>query len=129
MAKEGQSLVDGLDAHYKAQQIDLIGGELSLVRNKRMKSVAMAVDPSQIPEAVEDSRKRGVPTDFTTDGRPIFESLRHQRKYLRSYGKFNRDDNVSPRFNKGPVAPPSRLRELAKRLAHRIRTRNYSTVG
>lgn len=49
-------------------------------------SDAAAVHPSQVNEAIEDAKKKGVPTDFTADGRPIFTSSRHFRKYCKAYG-------------------------------------------
>lgn len=54
-------------------------------------SDALAVHASQVEEAREDARKKGVPTDFLPDGRPVFTSRAHQKKYCRAYGFFNKD--------------------------------------
>ena len=49
-------------------------------------SDALAVHPSQIEEAREDAKQKGVPTDFTPDGRPILTSRAHRKRYLKAYG-------------------------------------------
>lgn len=59
--------------------------------NKPKACVALAVHPSQVPEAVESARRKGVPTDFTPQGRPLFTSRAHQKRYLKAYGYHNRD--------------------------------------
>lgn len=51
-----------------------------------IKSDAMAVHPDQVPEARELAKKKGVPTDFLPDGRPLFTSSRHFREYARKHG-------------------------------------------
>lgn len=58
---------------------------------KPLHSEALAVNPKQIPEAIEDARKKGVPTDFDKLGRPIFTSRAHAKAYQKAYGYFNRD--------------------------------------
>jgi hypothetical protein len=52
---------------------------------------ALKVHPSQVKEAIDDARKKGVPTNFTKEGLPEFDNRRHQAKYLKAYGYFNRD--------------------------------------
>ena len=42
-------------------------------------------------EAQEDSVKKGVPTRFTKDGRPILESRQQRNAYLKAYGFFDQD--------------------------------------
>lgn len=54
-------------------------------------SDALAVHPSQVAEAVADAKKKGVPTRFEADGRPIITSRAHQKQYLKAYGFHNRD--------------------------------------
>jgi len=56
-------------------------------------SDALAVHPTQVAEAIADAKKKGVPTDFAPDGRPIITSRNHQKRYLRAYGFFNRDSS------------------------------------
>ena len=60
-----------------------------------MKSVAMACHPSQVREFAEDSRKKGVPTEFTKTGEPIFTNRNHRAKYLRAYRVHDRDGGYS----------------------------------
>lgn len=57
-----------------------------LVSFKPLASIALAVHKKQIKEATELAAKKGVPTDFTTDGRPVFTSSRHFRRYARLHG-------------------------------------------
>jgi hypothetical protein len=54
-------------------------------------SEALAVHPDQVPEAVEDAKRKGVPTRFEADGRPVITSRAHQKAYLKAYGFHNRD--------------------------------------
>ena len=58
----------------------------SLVSFKPLHSEALAVHPRQIPEAIEDARTKGIPTEFDRVGRPVFTSSRHFRAYARKYG-------------------------------------------
>ncbi len=57
---------------------------------KPIESTALAVKPSQIAEAKAIAESRGVPTDFTPDGRPILRTRAHRKAYLRSRGMFDR---------------------------------------
>lgn len=54
-------------------------------------SDALAVHPRQVKEAIESSVKKGVPTDFAADGRPVIRSRAHQKAYLKAYGFHNKD--------------------------------------
>lgn len=54
-------------------------------------SMAAAVAKTQINEATEHARSRGVPTDFDAKGRPILTSPSHRRAYLRSRGMHDED--------------------------------------
>lgn len=54
-------------------------------------SDGMAVHPRQVGEAAEDARKKGVPTEFLPDGRPVFRSRAHQKAYIKAYGFYNKD--------------------------------------
>lgn len=56
-----------------------------------MASEGAAVHPLQVGEAVESAKKRGVPTEFTSDGRPIFTGRDHRRRYLKAYAFHDRD--------------------------------------
>jgi hypothetical protein len=104
----------------------------TLVTFKRQKSVALAVHPTQRGEATEDAAKKGVPTEFTPDGCPVFVSRDHRKKYMRAYGYFDRDagyGDAAPLHHKGDRPPPSRIRELAQQLAARIRRRHDNKLA
>jgi hypothetical protein len=58
------------------------------------KSLALAVHPSEIAEFQADSKKMGVPTQFSPDGRPIFTSQSHQRDYCKKYNFVDRDSFI-----------------------------------
>ncbi len=121
-----QSLLDGLTDFY-SQQAAPAPESSSLVGWRKLKSVALAVHPSQVGEAAQDAEARGVPTSFTADGCPVFESRTHRKRYMQAYGYFDRDagyGDAAPRLHKGEKAPPSRLRELAHRLAERVRAQH-----
>ncbi len=59
--------------------------------NWPMKSDAAGVAPSQVQEAYEKSVKDGVPTQFTPDGRAIFTSAGHRKRYCESVGLYDRN--------------------------------------
>ena len=50
-----------------------------------------AVHPKDIKAAEAHAAKHGVPTQFDSQGRPHYTSMRHQAKYLRLIGMHNRD--------------------------------------
>ena len=54
-------------------------------------SEAMGVHPSQADEAAAYSREIGVPTEFDGDGRPIFTSRGHRKRYAEAHGYFDAD--------------------------------------
>lgn len=54
-------------------------------------SEALAVHPSQVAEAQESARARGVPTQFLPDGRAVLRDRDHRRRYLKAYGFFDRN--------------------------------------
>lgn len=52
-------------------------------------SDAIAVLPNQAAEAAREAAKHGVPTEFR-EGKPVFTSREHRRKYMRSVGVHDR---------------------------------------
>lgn len=58
-------------------------------------SEAAAVHPEQIPEARAEAEKRGVPTDFTRDGRVVFRDRSHRRRYCKAMGLHDLDGGYS----------------------------------
>lgn len=122
------SLIDGLNDFYAQQTAEVptvVGGNRPWSRGQ--KSVALAVHPSQVKEATEDATAKGVPTDFTEDGRPVFRDRDHRRRYHKAYGFYDRDagyGDQAPVLLKGRKPPTSRAVELGKRLAHLIRVRH-----
>ena len=58
-------------------------------------SIALEVHPGQRQEAIEDARRKGVPTDFNERGQPIFTDQAHEKKYHQAYGYFNRNAGYS----------------------------------
>lgn len=54
-------------------------------------SDALAVHHDQVPEAIADAKKRGVPTEFRRDGRPILRDRSHRKAYLKAYEMHDRN--------------------------------------
>lgn len=54
-------------------------------------SDALAVHPKQVAAMRELDKKKGVPTDYTPSGRPVFRDRGHRRAYLKAYGKIDRN--------------------------------------
>lgn len=67
------------------------GGQCALSYTSPHVSEALGVHRDQVAEATESAKRRGVPTDFLPDGRPIMRSREHQKQYLKQYGFKNRD--------------------------------------
>lgn len=67
------------------------GDGSGLIGWKPVVSDALAVHPGQVAEATEDAKRKGVPTDFLPDGRPILRSRQHRRAYLKAYGFHDND--------------------------------------
>lgn len=55
-------------------------------------SESAGVHPSQREKAMEIDRNLGVKTDYTKDGRPVFNSRSHQRRWLKAHNGVNKDD-------------------------------------
>jgi hypothetical protein len=53
-----------------------------------MKCEALAVHPLDAKSAQESAKKRGIHTDFTKSGEPVFTSPGHRKRYCESYGYF-----------------------------------------
>lgn len=53
-------------------------------------SDALGVHHDQVAEAIADAAKRGVPTEFRSDGRAVLRDRGHRRDYLRAYGFIDR---------------------------------------
>lgn len=51
---------------------------------------AAAVHPDQLDEVRAIDRAHGLSVDYTSDGRPIFESHEHRRAYLRAHGLYDK---------------------------------------
>jgi hypothetical protein len=75
------------DGHFPDKPI---GDGTGLCGWKELHSDAAAVHPKQIKEATESASSKGVPTNFDSEGRPIFTSRTHRSRYLRAYGFFDR---------------------------------------
>jgi hypothetical protein len=60
-----------------------------------MYSDAAGVAEHQVPEAMAHSRRIGIPTDFTQDGRAIFTSREHRKKYCEAIGLYDRNGGYS----------------------------------
>jgi hypothetical protein len=82
---------------YKPGRYILVkDGEAPAPRKPRVgikrESVSMGVDPSQVAANVAFNKAHGVrPTDYSADGCPVFNSLRHEAEYSRARGWHNRD--------------------------------------
>ena len=56
-----------------------------------MASESLGCHPDQIQESVDYAREKGVPTDFTPDGRPICDSPGHRKRYCEALGYYDRN--------------------------------------
>jgi len=60
-----------------------------------MLSDAAGVAPHQAKEAEEHSRRIGIPTEFTRDGRARFTDARHRKRYCEAVGLYDRNGGYS----------------------------------
>jgi sugar/nucleoside kinase (ribokinase family) len=60
-----------------------------------MTSIALGVHPAQVGDAVAEAKRKGVPTEFLPDGRPILRDRAHRRAYMKALGYFDRDAGYS----------------------------------
>jgi hypothetical protein len=67
-----------------------LGSGAALFGWKPLVSDALAVHPRQVQEAIADAAKKGVPTEFQKDGRPILRSREHRKAYMKAYGFFDK---------------------------------------
>ncbi len=58
-------------------------------------SEALAVHTKQIAEATENAAKKGIPTEFDGNGRPIFRDRAHRKRYLKAYNFHDNDGGYS----------------------------------
>lgn len=59
--------------------------------NWPMESEALAVHPDQVKEASMAADAAGVPTEFKKNGRVVFRSAHHRKKYCEAFGYFDRN--------------------------------------
>ena len=77
---------------------DVIGeqrGVASLPGTWPMYSDAAGVAPKQVQEARAHSVRIGIPTDFTSDGRAVFTSRLHRKRYCEAVGLYDRNAGFS----------------------------------
>jgi hypothetical protein len=60
-----------------------------------MYSDAAGCNPDQVPEMEAHSREIGIPTHFDSEGRAIFTSRKHRKKYCEAIGLFDRSGGYS----------------------------------
>jgi len=66
-------------------------GPSSLSSTPANVSDALACHPKDVESYRQDAKRRGVPTEFQRDGRPVMTSRAHQKAYLKAYGYHNND--------------------------------------
>ena len=60
-----------------------------------MKSDALAVHPLDAKNAEKDARARGVPTEFTKGGEPVFTGKQHRKEYCEKYRVYDKNGGFS----------------------------------
>lgn len=85
-------------------------------------SEAAAVNPEDIPRAMADARRHGVPTTFDREGRPILRSRAHRKAYLQYRGFFDRDAGYGDAARRTPEPEP-------KKRSRRRRERTMVDLG
>lgn len=100
-----------------------VGDGQGLIGWNKLRSDALAVHPRQIKEAMDDAKKKGVPVDFLSDGRPEFTSREQRANYMRAYGFFDKSggygDAMQGSFKDKPDEPDP-VKELCGELGARV---------
>lgn len=63
--------------------------------NWPMESYAAGISPEEIPEFREIDKKGGIPTDYNSDGDPIFRTATHRKKYCQLHELYDRNAGYS----------------------------------
>ena len=82
-----------------------IGDGSGLIGWKPLHCEALAVHPDQRVEAMESATRKGVPTYFDEEGRPVFNCRSHYKNYLDKYGFFHKSAGYGDQAPKFPKAP------------------------
>lgn len=86
------TLSEGLTEFYKQQAQQPKAPEpCSLSYTRPNVSLSMKVRRSDRQKAIAEAAKRGVPTEFTPEGNPVFTSRAHQKSYRKAFGYANLD--------------------------------------
>jgi hypothetical protein len=78
--------------HKRRERRGIPAAHVGLRPSQTLVSEGAAVHPQDAAQAEENAKRAGVPTHFDSDGRPHFNSFRHQREYLRTVGMHNKRD-------------------------------------
>lgn len=73
----------------KASTLNVCGSP-SFPGNWPQASASMGCLPEEIPQFVDESRKIGIPIEFTKDGQAIFTDREHKRKYCQAHRVIDR---------------------------------------
>ena len=85
-----------LDDGCKAFDYGIIRNKsLQTAGNWPMTSSAVGVHPDEVPGRMEFDKAKGVPTEYTSDGDPIFTSKAHRTNYCQAYGVHDRNAGYS----------------------------------
>lgn len=60
-----------------------------------MESEALGVAPQDAPRAMAEDRRLGVPTDYSREGNPIFNSAKHRKQWCKAHGYHDRNAGFS----------------------------------
>lgn len=91
-----KSLASGLDEYYA--QLAALASKPRLLQSRAKAgsgyprlSGSMGVHRTQREEAMALDAKRGVPTEYSPDGRPEFRTRGHQKAWCKAHGVVNQD--------------------------------------
>ncbi|MDO8303434.1 MAG: hypothetical protein Q7T18_09350 [Sedimentisphaerales bacterium] len=98
----GQIVLDDGTAAFRDLMAEH-GGRRHTPGNWPMCSDAAGVAAHQVGEAVAHSRQIGIPTDFTEDGRAIFTSPGHRKRYCEAIGLYDRNGGYGDPQRKGTL--------------------------
>lgn len=86
-----------------------------------MISEAAAINPEDVPREQARLKKRGIYTEYTPTGEPIFRSPSHRKAYCEAVGLYDRNGGYSDpqpkHFNPSDHTPEARMRRLEAILA------------
>lgn len=121
ISKTTKYFLDGKEVtekEYRARHPVPEGGGVFMTSSSKAwpyKSQSVGCHPKDVEKFMQAAREAGVPTEFSKEeGRAVFTSREHQKRYAKAFGLANFDENWSGGGDKRPPQPPKKRPKMGK---------------